>query len=191
MTRLRRLALVIAAIFPIVAMSRVADAGEAVNSSTDYGALLSLWMRAHPVNSTRCAIGSCYGPLVHSATVEPEFSFVQMFRDHVVGYDQALPRGTSLLAAELEVAQQFPSDVSMPRSVTVIHHDQFGHSCAVIDLYSKTLAREFGRKGPAHQGDSIGVELATIGPGGSTRFEPNSIDLAIVTPDYLDGSSNC
>lgn len=89
------------------------------------------------------------------------------------------------------MAQQFPSDVSMPRSVTVIHHDQFGHSCAVIDLYSKTLAREFGRKGPAHQGDSIGVELATIGPGGSTRFEPNSIDLAIVTPDYLDGSSNC
>jgi hypothetical protein len=191
MTRLFRFALVIAAMLPVVAMSHVADAGEAVNSSTDYGALMSVWVRTHPPNPAGCAIDSCYGPLVHSASVEPEFSFVQTFRDHVVGYDQALPRGTSLLAAELEVAEQFPPDVSMPHSVTVIHHDQFGHSCAVIDLYSKTLAREFGRQGPAHQGDSVGVELATIGPRGSTRFEPNSIDFVVVTPDYLDNSSNC
>ena len=100
-----------------------------------------------------------------------------------------MARRSSLLS--LEVAQQFPADVSIPRSVTVIHRDQFGHSCAVFDLYSKTLAREFGQKGPAHQGDSIGVELATIGAGGSTTFERDSFDIAIVAPVYLDNSSDC
>ncbi|MGB9111899.1 MAG: hypothetical protein WCF24_04140 [Acidimicrobiales bacterium] len=191
MSRLLRVALVVAAVVPILALSAVTNAGEAVNPSSGYGAVLGLWVRAHPPNATDCPIDSCYGPIVHSASVEPEFSFLQMFRGHVVGYDEALPRGTSLLAAELEVAQQFPSDVSIPHSVTVIHHDLFGHSCAVFDLYSKALAREFGRKGPAHQGDSVGVELATIGAGGSATFEHNSFDIAIITPVYLDDSSDC
>jgi hypothetical protein len=185
------MALLVAAMFPVLASGHAAGGGEVVSPSSGYGAVLGSWMHAHPPNPADCPIDSCYGPLVHSASFEPEFSFVQLFRGHVVGYDQALPRGTSLLAAELEVAQQFPSDVSIPHSVTVIHRDQFGHSCAVFDLYSKTLAREFGRNGPAHQGDSIGVELATIGPGGTTRFERDSIDIAIITPVYLSDSTDC
>lgn len=191
MPRRIRTAVVIIAALPVLALAPLAGAGKVVVPSSGYGAILGTWVHAHPVNTADCPIDSCYGRLVHSASLEPEFSFIQTFRGHVVGYDQALARGTSLLTAELEVAQQFPSDVSIPRSVTVIHHDQFGHSCAVFDLYSETLAREFGRKGPAGQGDSIGVELATVGSGGSTRFERDSIDLAIITPVYLDNSSNC
>jgi hypothetical protein len=191
MHRRLRQVLLIAAALPVLAMSQVASAGKVVVPSSDYGAMFGVWVHAHPADTADCPLDSCYGPLVHAARLQPEFSFIQTFRGHVVGYDQALPRGTSLLAAELEVAQQFPSDVSIPRSVTVIRHDQFGHSCAVLDLYSQTLAREFGRKGPAFQGDSIGVELATVGPRGTTRFERDSIDLAIITPTYLDNSSNC
>jgi hypothetical protein len=191
MCRRLRVALVLAAMGPIFAFSAVAGAGQAVSPSAGYGALLGTWVRAHPPNSADCPIDSCYGPLVHSASLQPEFSFVQLFQGHVVGYDQALPRGSSLLDAELEVAQQFPADVTIPRTVTVIHRDLFGHSCAVFDLYSKTLAREFGRKGPAHQGDSIGVELATIGAGGASTFRRNSFDIAIISPLYLDNSSDC
>jgi hypothetical protein len=191
MLRRIRYAIVIAAIFPVLALGGIAGAGQAVNPSLGYGAVLGQWVRAHQPDSAHCLLEACYGPLVRSASFEPEFTFIQMYRGHVVGYDQALPRGTSLLAAELEVAQQFPSDVSMPSSVTVIHRDQFGHSCAVFDLYSKSLAREFGRKGPAGQGDNVGVELATVGNGGVTKFERNSIDLAIITPVYLDNSSSC
>jgi hypothetical protein len=186
-----RLALAFTAVLPLLVLTGAVSAGGAVNPASGYGALFGSWVHAHPADFRHCPIDSCYGPLVSSASLEPQFSFVQTFRGHVVGYDEALPRGTSLLAAELLVAQQFPSDVSMPRSVTVIHRDDFGHSCAVLDLYSKTLAREFGRKGPAQQGDSIGVELATVSRGGSAKYEPDAIDLAIITPVYLDDSSSC
>jgi hypothetical protein len=191
MVRSLRFALVIAALLPVLVLGSVASAGAGANPTSGYGALFGVWVHAHPADSSHCSIGSCYGPIVHSAATEPEFSFIQTFRGRVVGYDQAIPRGTSLLAAELEVAQQFPSDVSVPNSVTVIHRDDFGHSCAVFDLYSKSLVREFGRKGPARQGDSIGVELATVTPGGATKFVRNAIDLAIITPVYLDDSTDC
>jgi len=175
----------------LVASAPTAGAGAPVGRSSDFGAPFAEWVQQHRPNATDCVVGSCYGPLVDSASVEPEFSFVQTFRGRVVGYEEALRQGTALLAAELLIAEQFPADVSMPDRVTVIHRDHYGHSCAVLDLYSKALAREFGRKGPANQGDSIGVELATVGRNGSTRFVRNAVDLAIVSPVYLDSSINC
>ena len=175
----------------LLAWSTSSDAGVSVGRSSDYGAPFAQWVQQHRPDSLHCVVGRCYGPLVNSETFEPEFSFIEMFRGRVVGYEEALRRGTPLLAAELLIAEQFPADVSMPSSVTVIRHDRFGHSCAVFDLYSKTLAREFGRKGPTNQGDSIGVELATVDQNGSTSYDRSSIDLAIVSPVYLDASTTC
>jgi len=190
-TRLSLLAISLVASALLVASAPTAGARAPVGHTSDFGEPLAEWVQQHRLNATDCVVGSCYGPLVDSASVEPEFSFVQTFRGRVVGYEEALRRGTPLLAAELLIAEQFPADVSMPSRVTVIHRDHYGHSCAVLDLYSRALAREFGRKGPANQGDSIGVELATVGRNGSTRFDRNAIDLAIVSPVYLDSSINC
>lgn len=189
---LRRLRTVFLVLFFLVAMTFGAVASAALSSKLEsgYGALLSAWVHQHPPDTRGCAIGSCYGPIVQSATAEPQFSFVQTFRGHVVGYDEALPRGTSLLQAELEVARQFPADATSSR-VTVVRHDRFGHSCAVYDLWSRALNREFGRKGPARQGQSIGVELATVLPNGATKYDPASIDIAIISPLYVDDSTNC
>ena len=162
------------------------------SNSSELGALFSAWVHAHPANNAHCPVGTCYGPLVDSRPVRPEFSFVQTMRHRVVGYDLALRRGTPLAAAELQVAEQMPADISLPRSVSVVHHDRYGHSCAVFDLWSATLAARYGPKGPAGQGDSIGVELATIGAGGVPTYNPDSIDLAIVVPEYISSAStNC
>ncbi|MGA8295852.1 MAG: hypothetical protein WB770_02295 [Acidimicrobiales bacterium] len=185
---LAAMALLVSAL--LSATTPASGAGVAGRSS-DYGATLAQWVQQHRPDQTGCIVGSCYGPIVDSVSVEPEFSFIQTFRGRVVGYEEALRRGTPLLAAELVIAEQFPADVSMPNRVTVIRHDRYKHSCAVFDLYSKSLAREFGRKGPANQGDSIGVELATVDRNGSTSYDRDSIDLAIVSPVYLDSSINC
>lgn len=174
-----------------LAITAMPSAAVSAGLGTGFGAAFGQWVRAHPSDTHGCAIGSCYGPVVNSAARVPQFSFVQTFRGHVVGYDESLARGTSLLEAEIEVAQQFPADVSMSRSLTIIRRDHFGHSCAVYDLYSRALAREFGSKGPAHQGDSIGVELATIARSGATTYNPTSVDLAIVSPLYIDDSTSC
>jgi hypothetical protein len=171
----------------VAAPSSAVSAGIA----TGFGAPFAQWVHTHPPDQQGCAIGTCYGPMVNSASRSPEFSFVQTFRGHVVGYDESIARGTSLLEAEIEVAQQFPADVSMSSRLMVIRRDHFGHSCAVYDLYSKALAREFGSKGPAHQGDSVGVELATLAPNGTTTYNPTSIDLAIVSPMYIDDTTSC
>ena len=101
---------------------------------------------AHAPNSAHCAIGPCYGPLVTAHSVEPEFSFVNVKRGRVVGYDEAIRRGTSQLAAEFLVVEQLPPDVSLPNGVTVIHRDRYGHSCVVLNLYSTSLAKRFGPK---------------------------------------------
>ena len=175
----------------LIASTSPSEAGVSTGHSSEYGVPFAQWVQRYPSDPTDCAIGSCYGPLVDSASVQPEFTFIETFRGRVVGYEVALRRGTPLLAAELLIAELFPADVSMPTSVTVIHHDRYGHSCAVFDLYSKTLAREFGRKGPANQGDSIGVELATVDRQGSTTYDRDSIDFAVVSPVYLDSSINC
>jgi hypothetical protein len=156
-----------------------------------YGASLAQWVHAHPIDTAHCSIGICYGPLIDSQTVEPEFSFVQTRRGLVVGYDEALKRGTSRLAAELQIVEQLPSDVSLPEGVTVIRRDRYGHSCAVIDLWSNSLAKRFGSKGPAGLGNSIGVELATIGAHGTPIYNPRTVDFAIVVPEYLDASTTC
>lgn len=156
-----------------------------------YGASFASFVAAHGPDGTDCRSGPCYGPIVASQPAEPEFSFVQTARHRVVGYEEALRRGTPLLQAELEVAEQFPDDVSMARSLTVITHDRYGGSCAVYDLYSPTLAKEFGPKGPGDDGDSVGVEFTTLNRHGSTTYNPSAITLAIVSPVYLDSSANC
>jgi hypothetical protein len=185
--------LLAAAVVAAGALAPLALSGTAsAANSSQLGALFTAWARAHPVNRAHCPVATCYGPLVESRPVRPEFSFVQTMRHRVVGYDLALRRGTPLAAAELQVAEQMPADISLPRSVSVVHHDRYGHSCAVFDLWSATLAARYGPKGPAGQGDSIGVELATIGAGGAPTYNPDSIDLAIVVPEYISSSStNC
>jgi hypothetical protein len=165
--------------------------GATAASTAGYGATFRQWVGAHVPNQSHCVVGPCYGPLVDSRTLEPAFSFVQVKRGRVVGYDEVLRRGTHLLEAELQVAEQMPADVSLPSKVTVIPHDRYGHSCAVLNLYSSSLAARFGPKGPAGQGNSIGVELATVGRNGGAVYEPNAIDLVIVVPEYLDASTNC
>ena len=194
MTKNRRLYRRIQPVLLVVALSAatpIAGASGKGRSLHGYGAPFRAWVTTHPRNTAQCPMGFCYGPVVSSRSPIAEFSFVTNYKNRVVGYDQALKRGTPLLQAELHVAEQFPSDVAMASSVIVIRHDRYGHSCAVYDLYSKTLARIFGPKGPGQSGNDIGVELATILPSGNTSYSTRAIDLAIVTPVYLDRSTNC
>jgi hypothetical protein len=155
-----------------------------------YGAAAGQWVRAHPVNSAHCRIGTCYGLIVSSRPEMPQYSFVTMASHRVIGYQEALRRGTSLLEAQLQIAEQFPADTTISRKVTLISHDRYGRACAIYDLYSQALATEFGKDGPGHSGNSIGVELLSATTD-SSHFNPNAITLAIVAPVYLDSSTNC
>ena len=156
-----------------------------------FGSRLSAFSATYPPDPTDCPVGPCYGPVVASERPIPEFSFLTLAKGAVVGWQQALRRGVPLLQAELQVAELFPPDVTMGSAVTVIHRDQFGHACAVYDLYSKAIARRYGKNGPAGNGAAIGVELATLRPNGTTGYNPRNIDLAIVVPGYLDKSADC
>jgi len=119
-----------------------------------------------------------------------QFSALDMERGRVVGYTEALTRGTPLLQAELEVAEMFPADATASQ-VTVVRRDQYGASCAVFDIQSKVLDHLFGKRAFGDDGGNIGVELATLRPSGLTSYNPRAIDLVIVMPTYADKSINC
>jgi hypothetical protein len=154
-----------------------------------YGEPLAVFEKSYPLDVGDCLATACYGPLV---TVNPptyEFSYLDIERGRVVGYDQAI-KSAPLLQAELQVAELFPDDVNA-NEVQVIRRDQFGAACAVYDLYSKTLKADFGPHAFGNDGDQVGVELATIDKAGTTVYAADHIDLAIVMPIYAGNWINC
>ncbi|MCU1495540.1 MAG: hypothetical protein JWO62_3304 [Acidimicrobiaceae bacterium] len=155
-----------------------------------FGATLAAWRAAHPIDAGECAQTTCYGPLVAGRPGTYEFSYLTFAKGRVVGYDQALRRGTPLLQAELQVAELFPADATTSE-ITVVRHDQYGASCAVYDLQSKQLTRLFGHRAFGDDGSNVGVELATLAPNGLTTYNPRAIDLVIVMPTYADRNTNC
>jgi hypothetical protein len=166
-------------------------AGAAGPPSAGFATTVAAFEAAYPAEAVDCRVGPCYGPVVASLPAAPEFSFLTLAKGLVVGWDEALPRGTPVLQAELKAAELMPADVVMGSAFTVIHRDQFGHSCAIYDLYSKSLARRFGKHGPAGDGSDVGVELATLAPNGTTSYNPRDIDLAIVVPGWIDKTTDC
>jgi len=155
-----------------------------------FGATLAAFRAAHPQDVGRCTSTTCYGPLVPSLPATYEFSDLAFERGRVVGYSQALPRGTPLLQAELRVAELFPADAQMS-GIEVIKHDQYGASCAVYDVHSRQLSQLFGAHAFGDDGGNVGVELATLTASGTTTYNPRAIDLAIVMPTYAGSDLNC
>lgn len=176
---------------PVSASVRSARASTTAHGDAQFGAVFAAWQVAHPRDVADCPTGACYGPVVASVAATPQFSFVTISAGRVVGYDQALRRGTPLLQAELEVAQMFPADVTMSSSVQVVRRDTYGNSCAVYDLHAKSLVRLFGRHGFGNDGGNVGVELATLRRNGGTSYDPHNLDVAIVIPTWVDKSINC
>ena len=155
-----------------------------------FGETLALFERSYPEDVGACPDTTCYGPLVASLPPTYEFSYLDVERGRVVGYNQAIKRGTPLLEAELEVAELFPSD-AQSNKIEEIKRDLYGASCGVYDIYSKVLKAEFGPHAFGNDGDNVGVELATLTKNGFTRYNPNAIDIAIVTPTYAYNGINC
>jgi hypothetical protein len=186
----RRCATVALLVVSLAAVASPASASEHARPFSGFGATLAAWAKAYPPDAAQCPASTCYGPVVASLPATPEFSFVTTSKGRVVGYDQALRRGTPLLQAELEVAEMFPADATQS-PVTVVRRDQFGSSCAVYDIQSKELTRLFGKHGFGDDGDNVGVELATLTRSGATTYNPRAIDLAIIIPSYADKSINC
>lgn len=137
-----------------------------------------------------CHATNCYGPVVGRSSAHYEFTYVVTRQDRVVGFDLALPAGTSLVRAQLQVAELFPSDIEMG-SLQVVHHDEFGNSCAVYDLHSKSIEQIFGKKAFGGSDGTIGVELARVLPNGSTTYQPGNINLALIVPTYLGYDASC
>jgi hypothetical protein len=171
-----------------VGLATPAGAAGRGRSFTGFGATTAVWSAAHPLDHGNCPAASCYGPEVGRAGYE--FSFLSTTKGRVVGYDQLLPRGTSLLRAQLEVAELFPGDATMG-SVSVVHRDAYGSACAFFDIHSKTIQHLFGNAAFGGSQGTIGVELATLLPNGSTSYNPANLDLAIVIPTYVGSSDNC
>ncbi|HUY30917.1 MAG TPA: hypothetical protein VMV02_07995 [Acidimicrobiales bacterium] len=157
---------------------------------TGFGATLAAFRAAHPEDAGRCPTTTCYGPLVPSLPPTYEFSYLTFEKGRVVGYSQALPRGTPLLQAELRVAELFPADAKMS-DVEVVHRDQYGASCAVVNVESRQISHLFGKRAFGNDGGNVGVELATLTASGKTTYNPRAIDLAIVMPSYAGGDINC
>lgn len=171
---------------PAVAAETAAPQG----ALTGFGATLAAFRAANREDVGRCAPTACFGPLVASEPPSYEFSYLTVERGRVVGYSQALPRGTPLLQAELRVVELFPPDAKMSE-VQVVPRDAYGASCAVFDVQSQELSRLFGKHAFGDDGGNVGVELATLGATGKTTYNPRSIDLAIVMPSYADNHVNC
>lgn len=145
---------------------------------------------AFPRDTIGCDASSCYGPRVRNSSGNYEFTYITTAKGRVDGFDLALPRGTTYLIAQLEIAQLFPSDIEMG-SLTVIHRDSDGNACAVYDLHSKTLAKVFGKKAFGNSDGTVGVELARVLPNGTTTYKPANVDLALVVPTYLGSDASC
>ena len=155
-----------------------------------FGDPISTWQARFPQDTAGCDAANCYGQVVPHSSNRYEFSYVTTAKGRVDGFDLALSRGTSLVRAELRIAELFPGDVQMD-SLTVIHHDAFGNSCAVYNLQSKILERLFGTRAFGNSHGTIGVELTRVLPSGSTRYNPNNLNLALVVPGYLGSDANC
>lgn len=157
---------------------------------TGFGDPLVRWQAAFPRDSVGCDASSCYGPRIRNSSSNYEFTYISTARGRVDGFDLALPRGTTYLKAQLEIAQLFPNDIEMG-SLNVIHHDTDGNACAVYNLQSKTLAKVFGKKAFGNSNGTVGVELARVLPNGNTIYKPQDVDLAIVVPTYLGYDASC
>ena len=183
--------LVVAVATGAAALCLVPGAAQArTHRTATYGSPLGVWRVVYGRDASHCKVGVCYGPVIRSRPATPQFSDLDVVAGRVVGWDEALPRGTTVLEAELDVAQLFPPDIQFTPKVTVIYADRYGHACAVYDLSSPTITTEFGPTGPAGSGTTIGVELFATAPGGAT-WNPNTVDRAIVAPTYLDRTANC
>ena len=157
---------------------------------TSFGAPMGRFQANYPKDRTGCNATNCYGPAMSSSSARYEFTYVSTMKGRVDGYDQALRRGTPLLQAELQVAELFPPDVTM-NSFYVKRHDAYGNSCVFYDLSSKTVAQIFGKAAFGNTDGNVGVELATMLGNGTTTFNPDNIDLALVVPTYLSSQDNC
>jgi hypothetical protein len=171
-----------------VGFAAPAAAADYARSSSGFGATVASWVRAHPEDKSGCPAATCFGPKITGSGWE--FSFVSTTKGRVVGWDQALPRGTSVLRAQLEVAELFPADATMG-SLTIVHRDAYGSACAFFDIHSKTVQHQFGNAAFGGSQGTIGVELATLMPNGSTTYNPANLDLAIVIPTYVGSNDNC
>jgi hypothetical protein len=179
---------VVAASTLLIALPSPAGAGSARLSG--FGAPLSTWQATYHADTSRCNASNCYGPVIPHSSARYEFTYVTTAKGRVDGFDDALPHGTPLLRAQLEIAQLFPADVQMG-SLQIIHHDAFGNSCAFYDLQSKTVLDIFGKRGLGSADGTVGVELATVLPSGATTYNPDDIDLALIVPTYLGSDSYC
>jgi hypothetical protein len=155
-----------------------------------FGEPLRTWQATYARDTTGCEASDCYGPRVAKSSDNFKFSYVTSEKGRVDGFDIALQRGTSLARAELEVAELFPRDMQMG-SVTVIHRDSEGNSCAVYNVNSKSIERIFGKRAFGNSDGSVGVELTKVLPNGNTVYNSGDIDLALVVPTYLGSDADC
>jgi hypothetical protein len=160
------------------------------SSSVGYGSRLTQFRHRFPAVTTACGALNCFGPTVKDSSAKYEFTYLTTLHGRVDGFDLALPRGTSLVRAELTVASLLPADAVMGY-VDVIHHDALGNSCAVYNLSSKSIEQLFGTTKRGAWNGNVGVELTNVGPHGTTRYLPTSIDVALVVPSYVGGRTVC
>jgi hypothetical protein len=155
-----------------------------------FGDPIAVWQSHFHQDTNNCDASNCYGPRIVNSSNRYEFSYVRVARGKVDGFDVALRRGTTLLKAELQIATLFPSDVQMG-SVTIVHRDALGNSCAMYNLQSKSVERIFGSRAFGSSHGTVGVELAHVLPNGATRYSINAVNLALVVPTYLGYNANC
>ena len=179
----------IAAIVIAVLLGVVAQPASATTLS-GFGDPVPRWQASFPRDFVGCDATNCYGPVVARSSARYEFTYVVTRADRVVGFDLALPAGTPLARAQLHVAELFPTDVEMG-SLQIVHRDEFGNSCAVYDLHSKSIQRIFGQKAFGGSDGTIGIELAHVLPNGSTTYEPDNVNLALIAPTYLGYDASC
>jgi hypothetical protein len=183
-----RLGLVATLAVFLTPITMATTAGAAQTSG--FGDPLPVWQAAFPSQSNGCNASNCYGPTVPHSTNRYEFSYVTTAKGRVDGFDIALRRGTPLLRVQLRIAELFPADAQMG-SLTVIHRDSQGNSCAVFNMQSKIIERIFGKRAFGNSSGTVGVELAKVLPNGTTTYNRGDSNLALVVPTYLGSDTNC
>ena len=168
----------------------VASSSAGAAKLAGFGDPLARFQVAFPRDLTNCDASNCYGPHVSSPSANYEFTYITTAKGRVDGFDLALPRGTTYLKAQLEIAQFFPSDVQMGY-LNVIRHDSEGNACAVYNLQSKSLAKIFGKKAFGGSNGTVGVELARVLPNGNTTYSPANVNIALIVPTYLGSDADC
>lgn len=185
-----RLAWLVVTLTSMLLAPFVAASGASAAKLNGFGDPVARFQAQFGRDSVGCEASSCYGPQVPHSSGKFQFSYVTTARGRVDGFDLALPRGTSYLKAELEIAQLFPTDIQMG-SLNVIHHDTDGNACAVYDLQSKTIAKIFGKKAFGNSDGTVGVELARVLPNGATTYTETNLNLALIVPTYLGNNASC